>query len=195
MKTIEKNKKNKSILFGLLLLLLAIGFFLIPDSDDKSVHHLDLQSKETQDRINRHLRETSQDMVLKQQKSLLESQKELLRAQQDGPQQKYNYNPHKLEISHYDEHPDFNKAIGRESKSYDYAQDPNQIVQGKLFQDQADEKYSEQYKREYTRQFIENARNAGWDIKVDAYYQVISAKKIQRSPSYDVFQGEGSGSH
>lgn len=194
MKTTKENKKNKNILLGLILLLLAVGLFFMAENDVKKSVDVGLQSKETQELVNRHLRETSQDMILKQQKSQLESQKEILNAEKNGPQQKYNYNPHKLEISQYEENPDFNKAVGRDSKVYSYAQDPNQVVQGKLFQDQAEEKYSEQYKKEYARQFIENARNAGWDIKVDASYRVISAKKLQRAPTYDVFQGEGSGS-
>lgn len=194
MKKTEENKKNKNVLWGLILLLLAIGLFFMAENDGNKVAHVGLQSKETQDLVNHHLRETSQDMLLRQQKSQLEAQKEILNAEKQGPQQKYNYNPHKLEISQYEENPDFNKAVGRDSKAYDYAQEPNQIVQGKLFQDQAEEKYSEQYKKEYARQFIENARKAGWDIKIDASYRVISAKKLQRVPTYDVFQGEGSGS-
>ncbi len=180
---------------GLILLLLAVGLFLLEDDGTpKSQTHQGLRSKETQELVNRHLRETSQEMILKQQKSAIEAQQEILNSQKSGPQQKFNYNPHQLEISEYQDNPTFNQEVGRGVKSFDYAKDPNEIVQGKLFQDQAEEKYSEQYKKEYARQFVENARTAGWEIKVDASYRVISAKRIQRAPSYQVFEGDTSGS-
>ncbi len=195
MKKPKDNSNNKSIFLGLILLLLAFGLFLFEDQDShKAAPLTNFRSKETQDLVNRHLRETSQEIALKQQKALLESQREILNSQKSGPQKKFDYNPQRLEISKYDENPTFNQELGRGVKSYDFPQDPSQIVQSKLFQDQAEEKYSEQYKKEYIRQFIENARHAGWDIKVDASYRVISAKPVERRPAYDVLQGQGEGS-
>ena len=195
MKKTDENKNRKSIFFGLILLLLALGLFLFEDQENKKQgFQQNFRSKETQELVNRHLRETSQDITLKQQKASIESQKEILKAQSSRPQKKFDYNPHQLEISEYQENPIFNQELGRGVKSYDFSQDPNQIVQSKLFQDQTLEKYTEQYKKEYTRQFIENARQAGWEIKVDASYRIISARPIQRSPAYQIIESTPSGS-
>lgn len=194
MKKSDESKKGRSVLLGLILLLLAVGLFLMEDEEKAVQKENHLNSKEAQQLVNRHLRQTSQDMVLKQQKSAIETQKEMIKAQKSKPQQNFNDRPQELEISQYQDNPMFNQNIGRGVKSYDQAQDPSQVVQGKLFQDEMEEKYSEQYKKEYTRQFIENAKSAGWEIKVDASYRVISTKKIQRAPTYDVFEGENGGS-
>ncbi len=196
MKKPNDKKNNNSVFLGLILLLLALGLFLFEDQEaQKPKAQTNFRSKETQDLVNRHLRETSQDIALTQQKAAIAAQKEILNLQKSAPQKKYDYNPQRLEISQYEEKPLFNQELGRGVKSYDFPQDPSQIVQSKLFQDQAEEKYSEQYKKEYVRQFIENARNAGWDLKVDASYRVISAKPIERRPAYDVLQGQSEGSH
>lgn len=196
MKKPTEKKNNNSIFLGLILLLLALGFFLFEDQEaQKPKSQANLRSKETQDLVNRHLRETSQDIVLREQKSAIAAQAEILNSQKSGPQKKFDYNPQRLEISQFDDRPAFNQELGRGVRSYEFPQDPSQIVQSKLFQDQAEEKYSEQYKKEYVRQFIENARNAGWDLKVDASYRVISAKPIERRPAYNVLQGQGEGSH
>ncbi len=196
MKRSKGNNNKKSIFLGLILLLLALGLFLFEDQDTPTVTtQPNFRSKETQDLVNRHLRETTQDIVLRQQKAAIDSKREILNSQKSGPQRKFDYNPQRLEITNYDENPTFNQELGRGVKGYDFPQDPSQIVQSKLFQDQTDEKYSEQYKKEYVRQFVENARNAGWDIKVDASYRVISAKPIQRAPAYNILQGTGEGSH
>ncbi len=194
MKKSDESKKGRSVLLGLILLLLAVGLFLMEDEEKAVQKENHLNSKEAQQLVNRHLRQTSQDMVLKQQKSAIETQKEMIKAQKSKPQKNFNDRPQELEISQYQDNPMFNQNIGRGVKSYDQAQDPSQVVQGKLFQDEMEEKYSEQYKKEYTRQFIENAKSAGWEIKVDASYRVISTKKIQRAPTYDVFEGENGGS-
>ncbi len=194
MKRSDESKKGRSVLLGLILLLLAVGLFLMEDEEKAIEQVKNLNSKEAQQLVNRHLRQTSQNMVLNQQKSAIETQKEMINAQKSKPQQKFDDRSQELEISQYQDNPMFNQSVGRGAKSYDPAQDPSQIVQGKLFQDQVEEKYSEQYKKEYTRQFIENAKSAGWEIKVDASYRVISTKKIQRAPTYEVFEGENGGS-
>ena len=42
--------------------------------------------------------------------------------------------------------------------------------------------HNEAYRKEYVRQFLDNARRAGWEIRLDDDYRVISAKRI-RTPA------------
>ena len=56
----------------------------------------------------------------------------------------------------------------------------SELIHHQLFEAQNAEMQDKAYREEYARQFIENARRGGWEIKLDANYKVISVKKIER---------------
>lgn len=57
------------------------------------------------------------------------------------------------------------------------------LIHQQLFEAQIAQQQDKAYRDEYARQFIENARRAGWDVKLDANFKVISVKKIERKPT------------
>lgn len=56
----------------------------------------------------------------------------------------------------------------------------SELIHHQLFEAQNAEMQDKAFRDEYARQFIENARRGGWEIKLDANYKVISVKKIDR---------------
>src|SRR5690606_34236769 len=108
-------------------------------------------------------------------------------------QRPYKVEPNKLEIAEYQERHNFNENIGRGLKKNSLPADPHQLIQTDLFYDEVDQAQSEEYKKEYTRQFIENAKKDGWEIKVDANYKVISVRPLERKPSFYLIDGDGRG--
>lgn len=59
---------------------------------------------------------------------------------------------------------------------------PADLVQYQLFAAQSAQEYSDSYRKEYARQFIENARRGGWEVRLDENYKVISVKPV-RTPA------------
>jgi hypothetical protein len=196
-----KRENKKTLLIGLIFLLLALVAYFLQEQENERIgvsasRKVLLESKETQDRINYHLRETSREMTLKEQQSAIEEKRRLVELQNSKPQREMGYNPHQLEISEYQDRPMFNELVGRGKKESAFPSDPNELVQKELFHEQAEQQYSEAYKAEYTRQFIENARKEGWEIQVDSSYRVTKVRAVRppdRNPSYKVFEGTSSG--
>lgn len=57
-------------------------------------------------------------------------------------------------------------------------QQPHPNVQGQIREVLDEKKFQQEYKKEYVRQFIENARLSGFDVTVNEDLIVISVKKI-----------------
>lgn len=64
---------------------------------------------------------------------------------------------------------------------------PDQIIQQGLADRERMETYAEEYRAEYARQFIENARRNGYEVQLNSDYVVISVRplrpELQRLPT------------
>jgi ribosomal protein S7 len=98
-----------------------------------------------------------------------------------------------------DMQPDRNdESIAREldqSKSAEHRFKIDNKIQGELQDQQIQTEAYQAYMSEYARQFIENARQKGWDIQLDDNYVVISVRPIKkRDASMQLFNSSGEGS-
>jgi hypothetical protein len=59
---------------------------------------------------------------------------------------------------------------------------PQHIVQNELRERQDQAAYVESYRTEYARQFVENARRAGYDVRLSADLVVLSVRKLKSMP-------------
>jgi hypothetical protein len=177
-----EKKRNEAALLGLLLLFAAGGVLFFEAFSKKPIEgqmeFTSLQSKETQKKVNRHLQETSRQIYLREQKAYIESQKSMKQLEKAKAQSPYKADQTDLPMPHYEE----------PTRRFSMPSDPNELIQEELFREQAERRYTEAYKKEYTRQFIENARADGWEIRVDSSYKIISVKPI-RTPAESVFGG------
>lgn len=182
---------------GLILIFLGFVTLLMQDfgvtgaSGQIEMGSIDLKSKDTQEKINRHLQETSRKMYLQEQRSQIESRKIQEEVRKMKAQEVYHVEPSTVDIPNANDRHYFNEQVGRGRKDFGSPQDPSQMIQEQLFREESERQFSEAYKKEYTRQFIENARAGGWEIKVDDSFRIISVKPIKRKPAENVFSDDG----
>lgn len=190
----KQKNEDRSYVLAVALLLLA-GFFIflffLPEKDSSQGKEGGLaQSKQFEERVNRHLFTTSQEMQLSQQKMQMEAS----RMARDGVANKAPAQPevHTLDLSTDPRAEALLQALGREAKESAGPANADEQVQAELFEAQQFAEYSEEYKREYARQFVENARKAGYIIKLNDDYKVISIRPIRKpAENFELFQSNG----
>lgn len=187
----KQKKEDKSYLLPLALLLLA-GFFVflffLPENAPKSGGDM-AHSKQFEDRVNRHLFKTAQQMELSREKMQLEANRLAQSGIEKVPPQTQ---VHKLDLSTDPRAEALLQALGREVKESTGPSNPDEAVQAELFESQQLQEYSEEYKAEYARQFVENARKAGYLIKLNDDYKVISVRPIRKpAENFELFEAGG----
>src|SRR5690606_35044502 len=86
------------------------------------------------------------------------------------------------------------RDLNRDSKDVSY-ESPNAVIQGQMYDQEKQKTYEDEYKKEYARQFVENARLNGYAITLDSNYTVIRVMPI-RKPSQEstkIFNSSGEG--
>lgn len=102
------------------------------------------------------------------------------------------FNPHEgLDLSSEDSAKKLAQELGRSNDQNAYAPEtPDQLIQNQIFnQDQLDQ-YSQAYKAEYARQFVENARRGGYEVELTEDFRVLSVKKIRDPAGKSIFNYE-----
>lgn len=190
----KNEKKDRSYLLGFIFLLLSAFFvflFLLPDGKKGEVANKNPQSKQFEEKVNKYLFQTSQQMELNRQKAQIEAND--LEAKGLGkPTVKDDV--HHLDLSTDPRAEALLRELGRDVKDNGAPMNADEQVQAELFQEQENQEYSEAYKKEYARQFVENARKAGYIIKLNDDYKVISISPIRKpADNLNIFQGQSSG--
>lgn len=191
----KEKKQDKSYLLALALLLLS-GFFVflffLPEKDAKPNGNSITQSKKFEESVNRHLFKTSQTMQISREKMQLEANQIAHRG--IGPKAPEKNDVHQLDLSTDPRAESLLKALGRSAPENSGPNNPDQQIQTELFEAQQMQDYSEEYKREYARQFVENARRAGYLIQLTSDYKVRSVQKLrQPAENFQMFKTDGIG--
>ncbi|MBK9322185.1 MAG: hypothetical protein IPM97_04370 [Bdellovibrionaceae bacterium] len=188
----RKEKKDKSYFLGLILLLLS-GFFVLlyfaPEEKPKAKDSAD-QQRELETKVNRHLFSTSQQIELQRKKmevavSDLADKKVSPSKGTEEPPSDIDFTPDPRAIA-------LLKNLRRDTSSPSGPENSDDLIQAELFELEQLEHYSEEYKKEYARQFVENARKAGYNVKLNAEYKIISVAPIRKpAQNFNLFQSEG----
>lgn len=185
-------RQDHRVALGAALILIAVLLFFL--GDPQTSGKVDMSSTETQQKVNRHLQQTSRDIFLRERKAYLENQKTLQDIKHTRPQPKFDGDKHEFSLSRYEERPQFNEEVGRGKKEFSFPSDPQQLIQTELFHDQREHEYTEAYKKEYARRFVEEAKQKGYLIQMDSSYRVISVRPLRkRQPTQELFNGESAG--
>ena len=179
-----QEKKDRSNLIPLVLLLLSgVCLFLFLSPDPKPTAKLSpAKSKEFEAKVNRHLFKTSQEIEMSRQKMKVETfdmADKGVRALPVRPEE-----PTGVDLSVDPRTEALMHDLGRNVRENSDPRNSNELIQTELFQQEQLQNYSEEYKREYARQFIENAKKAGYRIIVNDQFKVISVTPI-RKPAQD----------
>ena len=183
----KKSSDSKSFLLLLLLMLGAGTFYFLGSSHKiiKAKKVISAYSPEADALVNQHLVVTSRSLELQAKRRHVENQ---FSAPQLGESVLVDRLKDKKDYG-VDHSSDTN-----ESNAYDdlnrYRQDvrltdPDTIITNQLHDEDRAMAYDESYREEYARQFIENARRNGYEVRLDENYVVTSVKKI-RTPSSSI---------
>lgn len=141
-----------------------------------------LKSEKYEKSVNKHLMLTNENMKFEHQRARLENARLLNNEFHRTPVQSPYVNDNSLDLSSDNRAAELANELGRGVRSEE-AISPHDIVQKELFNEQQAQEYSQAYKEEYARQFIENARRGGYNVILsDDLSRVKSAVPI-RSPS------------
>lgn len=190
-----KEQKEKSMLLALLLFIAAAGliFAYLGTEESKSKGPAPVvKSEKFEKSVNRHLMLTNERMELEKQRMAVENAR-LLNEGSNRAQRAYT-NDNRLDLSSDTRAAELANELGRGTRTEE-ADSPHDIVQRELFNEQQAQGYSQAYKEEYARQFIENARKGGYKVKLsEDLSRVISVTPI-RTPTnqMDLFGGDASG--
>lgn len=179
-------KENKSQLLLALLLFLGAIFLTWAYLDTTGSHASTstakiVKSEKFENAVNKHLSLTNHRIELERQRMAVENAKIL----NDGisgtkPQVAYTNENH-LDLSAENDAADIAKVLGRGPRNSEDLLSPDDVVQKELFNAEQAAQYSQAYKEEYARQFVENARRGGYRIKLsEDLMRVISVTPIRR---------------
>ncbi|MES3037202.1 MAG: hypothetical protein V4736_04770 [Bdellovibrionota bacterium] len=131
--------------------------------------------KAHQEKINEHLHETSLAIELQREKQRMENLKAQAEAEK-GETQSGTWE--EASTGDSDRMNDLVNKLNRgENKKVDEASVENEI-QNELYQDQKLREYDQAYRKAYIDQFIKNARQSGYEIKVD--YQTLKILSVRQ---------------
>ena len=73
---------------------------------------------------------------------------------------------------------------------------PNTIIQSEIADRESKSQYAAKYRDAYAKKFIENARNAGYEIELDDNFVVTHVQRLNSTDPNGLFDtGAGAGSH
>lgn len=194
----EKPQKEKSFLLALLLFIGA-GLLLLLALDSESPQRglsSDSRAKtpEYEKHVNKHLMLTNDRLTMERQKMALENAR-VNDFRATTPQQAYSNSDSGLDLSVDRRAYEIANELGRGEKKRDQQQPmtPDEMIQRDLFESQQTQEYSQAYREEYARQFVENARRGGYKVILsEDLTRVISVQPIRRpSENMDLFQSNG----
>lgn len=187
----EKDKSKSILLLALLLAGAAFFYFIgIQNSGPKSKprdssSHISAYSAQANDMVNKHLALTSKSLELQEKKRKFENQFSMPQLGDsiiDDPSRDKDMGvDHSADANEDNAYQDLNR-YPREIR----ATDPDRIIRNQIAEQDLAVGYENAYREEYARQFIENARKNGYEVKLNSDYVVISVRKIRTPSNYNL---------
>ncbi len=176
MKSRFSSSSDKAILviFALAGALLVFGFIDKSFLSEKKVDRSKMQAA-----VNRHLLKTAEQLEMQKKRMQIESTKLNMTYLESKADQAYQ--PPKEGVNLIENQNSESVASDlTETAAKGLTSNPMELIQHDLFVEEQRQKLSENYKKEYARQFIENARRGGYDIKLNDDFKIISVKPIRK---------------
>lgn len=195
--TSKKSQKESSLFLALLLFIGAAGLiFAYLGSEERSGKGKGspvLKTAEYEKAVNKHLMLTNEQIEMQRKKMQIETAAQMnSNFNATKPQAAFHNDSH-LDLQSDDKAAEIAKELGRGSR-FEEVNSPNDVIQKELFNQQQMQQYTEAYREEYARQFVENARRGGYKVILsEDLSRVISVTPI-RNPSQqsmDLFNDNG----
>ena len=143
--------------------------------------------------VNKHLIMTNKKIELEQEKARLEH---LAEAPSVGDQVLPRTRPNTLYgVDHSSDRNELNAARDLSRQRELNLHTPDAVIQSELADSDAISERERRFREEYARQFIANARAAGYEIELDDNFVVKSVKRLRPNTNPRLFQGVPSVAH
>lgn len=130
--------------------------------------------------VNKHLERTAEELEMQRRRAQIENARLALDYQNSAPGQAYKNPREGIDLERDLREERVAEDLGRGESSPDGPNNPMDLIHQQIFVDQKNHEADEAYKREYARQFIENARRGGYEVRLSEDYRVLSVKPIRR---------------
>lgn len=182
-------KKDRSLLLALLFFAVAgiLVLYAFNEPSRSSVHGIPKTTAEKQkyeDRVNRHLMLTNEKIQLQKQSMVVDNQNLAPEYSRTKGAEPMDHEVRGVDLSTDTHAADVAAELGRAPRSPKAPGTPDETIQSEIFNEQQEREYSAAYKAEYARQFVQNARKSGWEVKLTSDYKVLSVKPL-RKPGAD----------
>ncbi len=181
----EKNYKKEGLVIIILsLVLLVIGFSKNSENESATeVQKWNVNSKSYRNRVNDHLTIENNKIEFSRKKADSENDIYAPSFSESRPDYRYPYHSQKngVDLSTVDSGAQLSAELGRGERPPPMPQNPHDLIQSELFDQDQQVHYSKAYKEEYARQFVENAKRAGYKIILSSDYKVQSVMEIDTS--------------
>lgn len=141
-----------------------------------------VRSEKYEKSVNKNLMVTNESMTMARQRMQIENSVLAKDFNSTTAQSAYAPQQGGVDLSGDSRAAEIANELGRGDKKPATFENPNDVIQKELFNQQQQAEYSRAYKEEYARQFVENARRGGYQIKLGEDFKVISVRPI-RTPS------------
>ncbi len=183
----KKSQEDSKSFFLLLVLLLGAGsFYLLGIQEEKPVKAIkrdaaSAYSAEVNERVNSHLAWTNKKIELQARKRAIENYSTPQVGESIIIKDNKDYGvDHSADTNESTAYQDLNR-----DRHEMRATDPDRVIRNQIYDQDSAVAYEQAYKEEYARQFVENARMNGYEVKLNSDFVVLSVKKI-RSPSNSI---------
>lgn len=183
----KKDKKRDPITLLLAAALIGLAGFFLYLGFDSGAKNNQLFSKSTgqeayQEAVNKHLKETYDDIKLKQTTTQLENIKEATRLKDSQPSDtNLLTQEHEIQFGGDPRLAELPELMGR-TQAPEPADniDPSSLIQRRLFEDEQTQKYDRAFKEAYAAQYIQNALKKGWVVKINDDFQIVSIVPVKK---------------
>lgn len=166
---------------GILVASGGLLFYAMTDHGPSPKKEQSARSVHVQETVNKHLERTAEQLEMQRKRMQIENSRLVM--DYDSTVAEHPYVPPRegSELMQAESAQAVARDLGvNEIKSL--PSNPTDLIHSQLFERQQAQQYNEAYKKEYARQFIENARRGGWEIQLTPDYKIQSVRPI-RKPS------------
>lgn len=195
----ETGKKKNNRLMGIFFLLISILLIYFLFSSEQRLDSVDpalksnIRDQDFTKSVNQHLQYQNIEMELERKKRELEL-KQLRDLHNQQTEIVENQKKITVDMPAYSSEESVSKILGKFPKSKLETESLNEWIQQELYDKEKRAQYTEEYKKEFARQFVENARRKGWKVILNDEYKVLSVTPLNSSKSGTyLFESGGGG--
>lgn len=144
----------------------------------------DARSAKAQQVVNKHLEQTAEQLEMQRRRMQIENTKLQMDYASTAPERAYTAPREGAELLQDQRSESVAEDLGVDRRQT-LPTNPMDLIHHQLFEEQRNKAVSDAYKKEYARQFVENARRGGYDVQLSDDFRVLSVRPLRRPSRFD----------